>query len=152
MAEIYPVEDVLQKLAKFTPLRRILLATAGTNQSTLSAYHGNPVMIEVTKQERGDGDSVLKWWRSVDLYMERDDGRVVVCRADSEIGLKNPRALELVKAETLGLGQIMEFLGIRPAFKLVEVGQDDSSFWRVYTLEGAGITYQIREDFPAELY
>lgn len=152
MAEIYPIEDVLKKLESFTPLRRILLATAGTNQATLSVYHGKPVMIEVTEQVYTEFGGLPKWDRSVNLFVEEGSEQVVVCRAKSVICATNLKVKNMIKGETMGIGQIMEYMGIRPAFQLTEVGKDDSIFWRVYTLEGPGITYSIREEFPVELY
>mgnify|MGYP001567908224 FL=1 len=52
----------------------------------------------------------------------------------------------------IGIGQLLESLGIRPRFRLLEAGQDDLKFWRLYMLEGDRVTYRIREAFPKELY
>ena len=150
MAEIYPIEDVLRKLELFSPVQRILLATPGTLQSTLSAFFASPVKVRVTSQEHVP--DTANWTRSVDLYIEKDGDQQVVCVAESEVVIEPKEAQELIEAEQLGIGQIMEYLGIRPKFTLTHTNYDAIAFWRLYILKGGGITYEIREYFPAQLY
>lgn len=151
MAEIYPIEDVLDKIKEFTPLQRILLASAGTNQSTLSAYFGSPVTIRVTDQ-RQDRDAHIR--RETDLIC--DD--TIVCSAKTTIITHSKTVRKLLEDQELGIGQIMQCLGIKPGFQLQHVGIDDFLFWRTYSLWGKGegfldvLTYRIREQFPLELY
>ena len=150
MAEVYPIEQVLDKIKEFTPLQRILLASAGTNQSTLSAYFGSPVTIEVTGQQsrkNGGKDLII---RETDLVC---NGKTV-CSAETTIYACSSVAIDLIEAKELGIGQIMQHLGIKPDFNLEQVGSNDSGFWRIYTLTGddSCLTYRIHEQFPHELY
>lgn len=156
MAEIYPIQEVLDKIKGFNPLQRILLATSGTLQGTLSAYFGKPVTIEMVSQHtpRSDAPGVIR--RKVKLVC---DSRPV-CFARTTIYTTDQRIIDLINTQELGLGQIMQQEDIKPEFKLKRVGQNASRFWRDYSLSGpsesdlsdCGIIYHIREEFPQELY
>lgn len=156
MAEIYPIQEVLNQIEEFNPLQRILLATSGTLQSTLSAYFGESVTIEVVSQHvpRADAPGVIR--RKIRLVCNSKP----VCFAETTIYATDSEVIELINAQELGLGQIMQKQGIKPEFKLRRVGQDSSRFWRDYLLSGpqgsdlldCGVTYHIREEFPQELY
>ena len=150
MAEIYPQDDVIRLLKDFPPLQRVLLAQSGTLQSTLAAFFARPVLVRVLTQEHVQGTG--RWTRKVSLYFVEDGGEIVACEANSEVVVGPRDAQGLIKEEGLGLGQIMEALGIRPKFTLSEVGRNATHFWRLYILDGGDITYQIREDFPMHLY
>lgn len=157
MAEVYPVNEVLKQVKDFEPLQRILLSTAGTLQSTLSAYFAKPVKVEVRSQSEPESAELpLFTKRNVYLFIHEGEGKgkhpLVVCSASSEITVSSWVIADLIMKETLGLGQIMESLGIRPSFSLQEVGRNAVSFWRLYTLEGGDVTYKIRETFPMNLY
>ena len=55
MADVVDLPALLAQLQGFPPLQRVLLATAGTLQGTLSAYFGAPVTVDVVSQSvRGD--------------------------------------------------------------------------------------------------
>ena len=157
MAEVYPVEEVLKQVKDFPPVQRILLSTAGTLQGTLSAYFAKPVRVEVKSQSESETVALpLSLLRNVDLFIHEGEGRqkhpLVVCSASSEIIVSSWIAADLMMKKEIGIGQIMEKLGVRPSFVLHEVGRDAVSFWRSYTLSGDGISYKIRETFPMNLY
>ena len=157
--------DTLEKLAAFTPLQRILLATAGTLQSTLSAYFGAPVGIKLLAQTSPDPqeNSTNRFSRTVDLVLVGKDlrlrighdlatGGYVVCHAGSWVSIKASDIAQQVEAGEVGLGQILELRGIRPAFLLLDVGQDQLTFWRTYSLTAPGVDYYITETFAKRLY
>ena len=157
--------DTLEKLAGFTPLQRILLATAGTLQATLSAYFGAPVGIKLLQQTSPDPqeNATGRFSRTVDLVLVGQDlrlqighdlatGGYVVCHAVSQIAIESSEIQQMVAAGVVGLGQILEGKGIRPTFVLVDVGQDLMKFWRTYDLCAPGVDYRITETFVKRLY
>ncbi len=146
MAETIDLDAVVEKLYGFSPLRRVLLATAGTLQGTLSAFFGAPVTIELVHQEESDGFLL----REVDLVCAT--GPVVVCHAVSEARVTDPEVRRLMLEGKVGLGQISAMLGVPTWFALEEVGQNTGRFWRVYRLWGDGFSLRIREVFPEVLY
>ena len=148
MAEILNPEQVLRQLRDFGPLRRILLATPGTLQGTLSAYFGAPVTVQV--RDQGDAQDHKHFVREVDLVCE--PLRITACSARSRIDVEDEEIRTLIRDRRIGLGQIIEVLRVPTTFELDAVGSRDDCFWREYTLEGAGFRYHIREEFPAELY
>jgi len=145
MAEILLSDVVLSKIKDFTPLQRILLTTGGTLQGTLSAYFCKPVSVALVEQHKEDE---MVWIRDINLRTPTQ----TVCHAKSRITTTRDDVRERLEKGALGIGQIMETLGIRPNFELKEVGQDADYFWRIYKLDGLGVAYRIREDFPKKLY
>jgi chorismate-pyruvate lyase len=145
--EVLP-ENVLGQIYEFTPLRRILLATTGTLQGTLSAFFGVPVSVELTNQELMERGNPKIWIRQVEL---RTPDKVVV-RADSSLRVSNEEVNDFLSAGRMGIGQILLHLGIKPEFELQEVWTDEGEFCRKYALTAEGIAYYISERFPEELY
>jgi hypothetical protein len=146
MAEIVDQAQLLAKLRGFSPLRRLLLAIPGTLQSSLSAYFGHPVTVQVLSQ--ATQGAVIR--RTVNLVCE-DLGMVVV-RATSDITVTDDHVRSLVEAQQMGIGQIVASLDVRTAFVLEDVGRGEGTFWRRYRLEGPGFTYLVREEFPTILF
>lgn len=146
MAELVDQKSVLEKINSFKPLWRILLATPGTLQSTLSAYFGTPISVEVTGQEH-KGDVIH---RKVNLFSPEKE--MVVCRAVSDIELEDKTMRRMIEAKEIGIGQIIRTLEAGAEFHLHDVGQANGTFWREYTLVGAGFKFVIKEDFPKILY
>ncbi|HKE74818.1 MAG TPA: hypothetical protein VKB57_14450 [Acidimicrobiales bacterium] len=146
MADIVDLSALLEQIRGFSPLQRILLATAGTLQGALSAYFGAPVTIEVRSQSLQH----TTVHREVDLVCKELD--LVACSAVTEIEVRDPRIRELIADGTVGLGQIVALLGVRANFELVDVGSDDGTFWRRYHMAGDGFDYLITETFPVWLY
>ncbi len=150
MAEILNLEEALEKLRGLKPLHRMLMATAGTLQTTLAAYFGEPVDVEVGSQSEEDAEEGATLLRAVELVCR--DSRAMACRARTRIEVRNELVLKLIRERNIGLGQICETLGIRATFVLEDVGLDDTWLWREYRLEGPGFCYHIREELPSELY
>jgi hypothetical protein len=148
MAEILNQERVLEQLRDFGPIRRILLATPGTLQGTLTAYFGAPVTVEV--RDQGDGRDHKHFEGSVDLVCEKLG--ITACSATTHVDVEDEQIRQLIRERRIGLGQIVEVLRVPTTFELDGAGIADTCFWREYTLEGAGFRYRIREEFPAELY
>jgi len=148
MAEILHLEGVLEKLKGLPPVERMLLATAGTLQTTLAAYFEEPVDVEVLSQSEADGGETIL--REVNLVLR--DRRAVACHAQTRIEVHDELVQKLIRERNIGLGQICETLGIRATFVLDEVGLTDRCLWREYRLEGLGFCYHIREELPTELY
>lgn len=146
MADIVDLPALLEQIRGYTPLQRMLLATAGTLQGGLSAYFGAPVTIDVRSQAIR-GTTVH---REVDLVCKELD--LVVCAATAEIEVRDERIRELIADGSVGLGQIVALLGVRATFELADVGHDRVAFWRRYRMAGDGFEYVITETFPAHLY
>jgi hypothetical protein len=148
VADVVDLARLLETIEGFPPVRRVLLATAGTLQGTLSAYFGAPVTVEVRSQ-RIDADGVTVH-RAVDLVCK--ERRLVACRAEALVHVEDGAMRELIVEGSVGLGQIAALLGVRTGFELDEVGEDDRQFWRRYRLSGDGFEYRITERFDQELY
>ncbi len=146
MAEIVDQQSVLDKIRQFRPLWRLLLATPGTLQGTLSAYFGAPITIEVVSQDIRGG----RICRAVNLVCRSRD--MVVCRAETEISVENEEIRRMIEDKDIGLGRIIAMLNVPANFELDEVGRQNGTFWRNYRLSGDGFEYAIREEFPMLLY
>jgi hypothetical protein len=146
MADIVDLSHLLNLLRDFSPVRRVLLATAGTLQGTLTAYFGAPVTVEVVSQS--DTGDVME--RTVDLVC-RDRG-LAVCRATTTIKVADAGIRELIAERRLGLGQIAALLGAGTSFELDDAEDGAASFRRSYRLWGEGFEFRITEVFPAHLY
>jgi len=148
MAEILNPDEVLARLRGMSPLRRILLSVAGTLQTTLSAYFGESVDVEVLSQSEGDeGENIFR-----EIQLVCRERRIVACRAWTRIEVRNDVVRKLIRERRMGLGQICEALGLRATFVLDAAGHGDGVLWREYRLEGSGFSYHIREELPARLY
>jgi chorismate-pyruvate lyase len=146
MADIVDLPALLDQLQGFPPLQRVLLATAGTLQGTLSAYLGAPVTVDVVSQTV-QGESVH---REVELVCKEQD--LVACRATTEIRVADERMRQLIVERSVGLGQIVALLGERAQFELEEVADEPDEFWRRYRMWGDSFSYIITETFPKGLY
>jgi chorismate-pyruvate lyase len=146
LADIVDLPALLAQLQGFPPLQRVLLATAGTLQGTLSAYLGAPVTVDVVSQTVR-GDSVH---REVALVCKEQD--LVACRASTEVRVADERMRQLIIQRSIGLGQIVALLGGSAQFELDEVGDEPSEFWRRYRMWGDRFAYVITETFPKDLY
>lgn len=163
MSEVFPIEDVLARIRGFSPMRRVLLATAGTLQSTMSAYFNSPVCVEVTKQEEvvlpepeaeteAEEQTSRILYRNVEMYVLSAEEKTTVCVASSRIVVSKQELLDRIMEQKLGLGQILQEYGLKPKFVLQAVGNTKSEFWRVYSLMAPGVVYDIKETFPRNLY
>ncbi|HEY1636474.1 MAG TPA: hypothetical protein VGF64_17070 [Acidimicrobiales bacterium] len=146
MAEALDPEGMLRTIARFPPVARVLMATVGTLQGTLSAYFATPVLIRVIDQHRGDAGH---YERHTDLY--RKDTGQVVCRASATLEVDRKDLRELIDARIHGLGQILTVLDIAAAFELEDVG-NDRVLWRRYRLSGEGFLFVISEHFAPEAF
>lgn len=146
MAELSNPEQLLKTIKPFPPLARVVLATAGTLQTTLSAYFGVSVGVEVLSQTFGPNGPIH---RRANLV--RADDHLVVCRASALIHVDRRDAQELIVQGRRGLGEILLLLEVPTSFDLSDVGEEDGIIWRRYQLTGHGISYTIREEFSAAL-
>lgn len=144
MAELIEITRALDLVKELNALQRVLLTCAGTLQGTLSAYFNQEVLVKVIRQEEVEGGLV----RVAHLHTPQ----VVVCSAQSQLTVTRPDVLEKVLSQEIGIGQVLEVLEVRPAFELLEAGQDEHNFWRIYKLEAPEVVYQISESFPQVLY
>ena len=120
---------------------QIILANFGTNQTLLSLIFQTPVNvrdIQVTQ----DGGVIT---RDINLVA----GEKVVGHATSHIPRSRNRqdVWEDIAAGRLGLGQIVVVHNLPNKRVLVDVGRDDSAFWRTYTIEGQDVFLEIHEHF-----
>ena len=146
MAELLGITQALEMLRPhgFTPLQRLLLCQTGTLQSTLSAYFGRETRVRVVHQR--DNYGVIH--RLAQLRV----GARVVCEANSCLDITREDVRQKVLEGRMGIGRVLEAMGVRTSFKLLEVGQDERSFWRTYNLEAPGVHYRITELFSRTLY
>lgn len=142
------MKGTLDTLRGFGPIRRVILATPGTLQGTLTAYFGSQVGVEVRFQDDQRDDK--HFTREVDLVCREPER--VVCTARTDVRVEDEEIRRMLRARRIGLGQIVELLRVSTTFELEEVGGNDESFWRVYALRGTGLVCRIREEFPAALY
>ena len=145
--EIVHFDKVMQMIKSFSPLERVLLSTAGTLQTALSAYFWTPVKVRVVSQTEIDDTHIS---RDISLYSPTKE--IEVCRATTDIVVDLPDVKRLILEGKYGLGQILEIEGIRAVFEIAYMGQDAKRFWRVYKLTGPGVVYRIREEFNKALY
>ena len=146
MAEIVDKQDLLERIRPFSPLRRVLLATPGTLQATLSAFFGTAIGVRVKRQQEAAGTLL----RTVSLVLP--DLELEVCSASTKARVTDPQMRRLLWERTLGIGRIAAMLGASASFRLDDAGEATATFWRVYQLWGAGFHYRIREAFPGSLY
>lgn len=139
------LERVLDWLNGYNSIERMLLATSGTLQTALTALYRVPVNVEVISQSK---ISSLTIKREVNLKA----GELVVCHAISQVSGTDNGIMRDVEEGKIGLGQILLKHGLNPQFRMLKVGQDDTTFWREYKLTAPGIVYRITEIFPKELY
>jgi len=144
MPDILP-RKLLVQLSGFTPLQRILLSTTGTNQATLSAYHGQPVKVNVLTQTSKPDGRIIR-------VVEMKCSDRVVCSAESILDIKNPTVRTKIHSRIYGIGQILELSQIRPEFELGSAWKTETHFHREYTLTAPGVIYNILEHFPIDMY
>jgi len=144
MPDILP-RKLLAQLSSFTPMQRILLSTTGTNQATLSAYHGQSVTVNVLTQTRKPDGRIIR-------AVEMQCGDKVVCSAESILEIKNPAIQAKIHSKVYGIGQILELSQIRPEFELGSAWKTETHFHREYTLTAPGVMYNILEHFPIDMY
>jgi hypothetical protein len=144
MSELIEITRALELVKEFNPLQRVLLTCAGTLQGTLSAFFGQEIGVRVIMQEESGGELI----RAAQLHTPQ----LIVCTANSQLTVTRPDVLEKVLSQEIGIGQVLAVLDVRPAFDLLEVGQDASNFWRTYRLAAPGVVYRISESFSQALY
>ena len=144
MSELIEITRALELVKEFNPLQRVLLTCAGTLQGTLSAFFGQEIGVRVIMQEESGSELI----RAAQLHTPQ----LIVCTANSQLTVTRPDVLEKVLSQEIGIGQVLAVLDVRPAFELLEVGQDAGSFWRSYQLAAPGVVYRISESFSQVLY
>lgn len=72
--------------------------------------------------------------------------------ATSRIVISDEKILDLIKSNTVGIGQVFRYMNILPIFKLCAAGKTQDELWREYTLEADGISCHIREVFRIEAF
>ena len=156
VADIIEIERALEAVQQFNPLQRVFLTCTGTLQGTLSAWFGGPMEIVVMEQaEQGTlmlGENHIEGMLTFHRIIEMRHSGKCIMRADSTILTEREDVIDLLTKKKLGIGQIMETLGITPEFRLLEADTNAADFWRVYELVGDRVTYRIKETFPQHLY
>ena len=71
------------------------------------------------------------------------------CTAYSRVKVHSSDVADLLCSEDIGIGQLLERLGVRPTFVLRDIGRnEDGGLWRYYSMICDGmLTCDIREDF-----
>ena len=146
MSELLDVARVLDMLRphEFTPLQRILLVQNGPLQIPLSAVFGRVVRVRVVNQRETNGAI----HRLAHLYA----GAKMVCEATSLLNITLEDGRQNVLDGKMGIGQVLKDLNIYLSFTLLDVGQEETCFWRTYEMVAPGVHCRIREVFPRALY
>ncbi|KAI8801360.1 hypothetical protein BJ742DRAFT_837723 [Cladochytrium replicatum] len=138
----------------FSPLERILLTANGNVQRILSAYFNSTVKVQIIYNVLKDpGPGALErlpvcFKREVDIICREK----VCCHATSTITISNAAYVSLVTEKGVGIGQLFRYLNMLPEFELLDLGRNEKGFWRRYVLCSEGISCEILEEFPHDLF
>ena len=139
-------QGLLDKFGKdgFQKGEQVVLANFGTNQTLLTLIFQSPANVKNITIEEVDG--VIT--RNVDLIT----GEQVVGHATTHIprNRNSQDVWDAVKAGQLGLGQIIVTYNLPTKRDLVDVGHDDTAFWRTYHIEGTDVFFEIYEYYPRQ--
>ncbi len=152
-------------LARLPPFLRVLLTTDGTVTNALEAFFWEAVVVESIRQkeillnedvpnlELKSGASVLS--RQVQLRGTKSE--TVYVKADSIIrfNLLSPDFQADLKAQKLGVGELLRDCGLETYREILEVGCDEGSqeVWRTYRIVMDHRPFiQITEHFPLAVF
>ncbi len=120
---------------RFSPLERLLITANGNLQRIVSSYHARPVEVRVVYNAHLPGAAPGAFKRAVDIFLlgsataESDDdggddrkrGGFCFCRATSRVVVTDPRMLEALASEEVGIGQLFKHFDAFPVFTLLDV-------------------------------
>ncbi len=150
------IPQLLEKTRDFPPKLRPLMAVFGTLQGALSLLFGEEVTVRLVSQEASKDVGVTPSpYGEVTREVELVAGDRVVATATSHI-----RCTAMVQAflqdileGKMGIGQLLTKHGLNCQAALLDCGQGDKGiFWRIYQLQGPGVSISIREYFAREMY
>jgi len=123
---------------------QVILANFGTNQTLLTLIFQKPANVKNIAIDEVDG--VIT--RNTDLIA----GEQTVGHATTHVprDRNSQQVWDAVKAQQLGLGQIIVTYNLPTKRNLVDVGHDDYAFWRTYIIEGADVFFEINEYYPRQ--
>ena len=124
-----------------TGLERIILTCNGNLQRVFAAYFNHPVTLSVVSSSTID--SITN--RLVEIHVKDK----LICTATSIISITD---LKYSNVSTKGIGQLFQSFNIQPEFILNSVGSNETMFWRRYVLRHQGISCEIKEVFPNNVF
>lgn len=164
MLEENKIEELLGKLDKYEldTLERVILANDGTVQSLLSVIFRVPIKVEVIAQMELL-NNIHRW---VKLTADYNTMEQMVCLAQSVVPIEENSKdfIDGLKAQKLGIGQLLSTLGFVTKRELLGFYSDEQTFARVYRITGTkservresiltgGCDIVITEIFPKVLY
>ncbi|KAJ1678879.1 hypothetical protein EV182_003167 [Spiromyces aspiralis] len=140
------------------PIQRIIITASGDLQRILSALYNHRIHVDIIYNEvvpSGTGSSTnnaaaADTSLSIDRQVNLICNSKIVCRATSAIKLISDRAKKLLLLQKVAIGQLFMQLGVNPEFNLLDLGfNQDTSFYRLYSLSSSDVVCEIKEEFPA---
>lgn len=139
---------VLRLPAGFSPEERIVLTANGNLQRLISSYYNATVSVAVRRNARVPG-SEGRYEREVALSVLG----ATFATATSTVVLSADRLVDAVEHHGVALGQLFRHFELLPTFHLLGARREaDGAFERTYTLQGAGVTCTIVEQFAPGLF
>eukprot|EP00929_Paragymnodinium_shiwhaense_P077810 TRINITY_DN40160_c0_g2_i1.p1 TRINITY_DN40160_c0_g2~~TRINITY_DN40160_c0_g2_i1.p1 ORF type:complete len:418 (-),score=61.53 TRINITY_DN40160_c0_g2_i1:471-1724(-) len=127
------------------PLQRALLTATGNVVRILSSYHHASLTVGMLKSCRCTGDT-SRFEREVVMFVDS----IGICRAKTTVTLEDCEIAEAVESGACELGEVFRRFDLLPRFELLEVKLDSPTapgFGRKYTLQAAGVSCEIVEEF-----
>ena len=140
-----PNRTFLQLPAGFSPLQRLMLTANGNVQRVLSSYFGRPLHLVVTLNQKREGPIYDR--RAILLL----GGRQLMV-ASTTVFLTDPAWAEAADRHAHELGALFHHFAELPTFTLHSTGRAPDYFWRQYRLRASGMTCEINETFPLNLF
>ncbi len=153
------------KLESLPAFLRVLLTTDGTVTNSLEAFFWEPVAVELIRQQEqvlvqaapnvglGEGDSALV--RRVQLRGLNTSTVYVEAESIVRFDLLPEGFQSDLKAQKLGIGELLRDCGLETYREILEVGFDDKAqeVWRTYRIVMEHRPFiQITEHFPLAVY
>ena len=130
---------------RLSPMQRVAVTANGNLQRILSAYHNEPVLVDVRRNER-----VKKGLYQRDVVLKI--GQTECCFATSLVTCHSDDATHLVDSGAVGIAQLFERLGELPKFSLATIETNSTTLSRAYTLASKTIVCDIHEAMPLTLF
>jgi hypothetical protein len=142
-------------LTCLSPIHRMIVMHDGTLQELLSAYFGSRVNVKVNHQQEYH-DVII---RNSTLHTEGAIDGTDVCTATSVIStasktLQSIEFVDQIRKRDIGIGAILNELGVKTERELLSIGVNNFDIRRVYRIhdEVSEINIIITETFPLVLY
>ena len=150
MSEELDIAALLDRLKtnNLRPIERVVLGHTGTVQLLLSLLLDDPVDIKVLHQSTQDGVLI----RETSLVRRSDGEEVAHALSKISMELNAQEVIADALAGQLGIGQIAIKHMIPTERRIVDLEVKRDTLSRTYTMTGPGLSYNITETFPRDLF